>query len=218
MWKKLREPVNGLTHYFAAVAAVVGLVALVIVSRDDYLKQMSLVVYGASLILLLMASASYHLIQAAPARTQFLRKLDHTAIFFLIAGSYTPICYNVLTGFWRWGLLTIIWTMALVGSGFKLAFIKTPRLLSAAPYIVMGWLGVMGGSELFRAFPTGAIALLAAGGLFFTVGAVIYVTKTLNFVPGVFGFHEVWHIFVIAGCLCHFLVMLLYVAPYPRIP
>lgn len=218
MWKIFREPVNGLTHYFAAVAAVVGLAALVIVSRDDFLKQMSLVVYGASLILLLMASASYHLIQGAPQRIQFLRKLDHTAIYFLIAGSYTPICYNVLTGFWRWGLLTIIWTMALVGSGFKIAFIKTPRLLSAAPYIVMGWLGVMGGSELFRVFPAGALALLAAGGLFFTVGAAVYVTKTLNFVPGVFGFHEVWHIFVIAGCLCHFLVMLLYVAPIARIP
>ena len=218
MWKKLREPVNGLTHYFAALVALGGLIALVIISRDDFLKQTSLLVYGVCLILLLMASASYHLIVAGPGRIQFLRKLDHTAIYFLIAGTYTPICYNVLTGFWRWGLLAIIWTMALAGSGFKIAFIKTPRLLSAAPYIVMGWLGVLGGGELFRVFPAGAIAWLVAGGLFYSVGAIVYVTKTLNFKPGVFGFHEIWHLFVIAGCLCHYMVMLLYIAPYSRVP
>ena len=101
---------------------------------------------------------------------------------------------------------------------FKIAFIKTPRLLSAAPYIVMGWLGVLGGGELFRVFPAGAIAWLVAGGLFYSVGAIVYVTKTLNFKPGVFGFHEVWHLFVIAGCLCHYMVMLLYIAPYSRVP
>ncbi len=218
MFKNLREPVNGLTHYFAALAAVVGLVILLVVSRDDVSKQLSLVIYGACLILLLMASSAYHLIKASPERIQFLRKLDHTAIYFLIAGTYTPICFNILTGFWRWGLLVIIWTMALVGSGFKIAFIKTPRILSAAPYIVMGWLGVMAGGELFRVFPTGALVWLLAGGLFFTVGSVVYVTKTLNFVPGVFGFHEVWHLFVIAGCLCHFMMVLLYVAPVARVP
>ena len=218
MWKKLREPVNGLTHYFAALVALGGLIALVIISRDDFLKQTSLLVYGVCLILLLIASASYHLIVARPERIQFLRKLDHTAIYFLIAGTYTPICYNVLTGFWRWGLLAIIWTMALAGSGFKIAFIKTPRFLSAAPYIVMGWLGVLGGGELFRVFPAGAIPWLVAGGLFYSVGAIVYVTKTLNFKPGVFGFHEVWHLFVIAGCLCHYMVMLLYIAPYSRVP
>jgi hemolysin III len=81
----------------------------------------------------------------------------------------------------------------------------------------MGWLGVMGGGELVRVFPTGAIVWLIAGGLFFTVGAVVYVTKAMNFVPGVFGFHEVWHLFVIAGCLCHFMLILLYVAPYSRL-
>lgn len=218
MFKNLREPVNGLTHYFAAVAAVVGLGVLVVVGRDDVFKQLSLVVYGASLILLLSASAAYHLIKAKPERIQFLRKLDHTAIYFLIAGTYTPICFNVFSGFWRWGLLSIIWTIALVGSGFKIAFIKTPRLLSALPYIVMGWLGVLAGGEFTRVFPTGAMIWLIAGGLFFTVGAVVYVTKTMNFVPGVFGFHEVWHLFVIAGCLCHFMLILLYVAPYPRVP
>jgi hemolysin III len=218
MFKNLREPVNGLTHFIAGLAAVIGLIVLVVVARDDVSKQLSLVVYGTCLILLLMASSAYHLIKASPERIQILRKLDHTAIYFLIAGTYTPICFNILTGFWRWGLLAIIWTMALVGSGFKIAFIKTPRILSAIPYIVMGCLGILGGGELFRVFPTGALIWLIAGGVFFIAGSVVYVTKTLNFVPGVFGFHEVWHLFVIAGCLCHFMLILLYIAPVARVP
>lgn len=215
---RFREPVNGLMHYFAAVAAVVGLVVLVILSQDDFFKQMSLVVYGVTLILLLLASSAYHLIVARPERIQFLRKLDHTAIYFLIAGTYTPICFNMLDGFWRWGLLAIIWAMALAGTGLKIAFIKAPRLLTAAIYIVMGWLGIAAGGELLRAFPAGALAWLLAGGICFTVGAVVYVTKIMNFKPGVFGFHEVWHIFVVAGCLCHYMLILLYVAPYSRVP
>ena len=216
MLNRLREPVNGLTHYFAAILAVVGLAVLDVISRNDWPKQLSFVVYGASLTLLLLASAAYHLIKGSPQRIQFLRKLDHTAIYFLIAGTYTPICFNMFTGFWRWGLLSIIWAIALAGSGFKIAFIKTPRLLTAGVYVIMGWLAVMGVNEIIRVFPVAAIIWLAAGGLFFTVGAVVYVTKMFNFAPGVFGFHEVWHLFVIGGCACHFMVMLLYVAPYPR--
>ncbi|MBI4315048.1 MAG: hemolysin III family protein, partial [Chloroflexi bacterium] len=108
----MREPVNGLTHFFAALAAVVGLPLLLIAGRGDAAKQLSLAVYGASLALMLIASASYHLIKGAPERIQFLRKIDHSAIYVLIAGTYTPICFNVLTGFWRWGLLAIIWGIA----------------------------------------------------------------------------------------------------------
>ena len=212
----MREPVNGLTHFFAALAAVAGLPLLLIASRGDAAKQLSLVVYGASLTLMLMASASYHLIKGSPERIQFLRKIDHSAIYVLIAGTYTPICFNVLTGFWRWGLLAIIWGIALAGVGFKIAFIKTPRLLTAGVYVLMGWLGVLGLGEMIRTLPVGAMVWLALGGLFFTVGAVVYVTKKLDFVPGVFGFHEVWHLFVIAGCLSHFILIWLYVAPYAR--
>ena len=216
MISKLREPVNGLTHFFAGLAAVAGLVVLLVIGRGDFQKQASLAVYGASLVLLLFASAAYHLTVASPERIQFLRKLDHTAIYFLIAGTYTPLCIIVFTGFWKWGLLAIIWAIAVVGTGFKIAFIKAPRWLTAGIYVAMGWLGVIGMGEFLRLLPMGAIIWLTAGGLFFTVGAVVYVTKTMNFVPGVFGFHEVWHLFVIGGCFCHYMLILLYVAPFLR--
>jgi hemolysin III len=148
---------------------------------------------------------------------QRLRKLDHSAIFLLIAGTYTPICINLLSGFWKWGILSIVWGIALVGTIMKISWINAPRALSAAIYLGMGWLAVLAGRELFVALPAGALAWLAAGGLFFTLGAVIYITKILDFWPGLFGFHEVWHIFVMGGCFCHYMLMLLYIAPHGQI-
>jgi hemolysin III len=215
MLKQMREPVNGLTHYFAALAAVIGLIVLLVLSRGDFLRQETLLVYGASLVLMLMASASYHLIEGSPQRIQFLRKIDHSSIFILIAGTYTPICVNLMSGFWQWGMLLIIWAFALIGTLSKILLINTPRWFTAAVYLVMGWLGVLAANELLVALPPGALVLLVLGGLAFTFGAIVYITKTMNFVPGVFGFHEVWHIFVIVGCLFHFVLMLVYIAPIP---
>jgi hemolysin III len=213
LFSHMREPVNGLTHYFAAIAAVVGLIVLLLLSRADYLKQESLLIYGASLVLMLTTSAAYHLIQGAPRRMQFLRKLDHSSIFILIAGTYSPLCANLLSGFWQWGMLAIVWALAIIGAISKIFLINTPRWFTATVYLIMGWLGVLGIGEILHALPVGAIVLLVLGGLAFTFGAIIYITKRMNFFPGVFGFHEVWHIFVIVGCLCHFILMALYVAP-----
>ncbi|HEX7588932.1 MAG TPA: hemolysin III family protein [Anaerolineae bacterium] len=215
MLKQMREPVNGLTHYFAALAAVVGLVVLLILSRGDYLKQETLLVYGSSLVLMLMASASYHLIKGPPRRMQFLRKIDHSSVFILIAGTYTPICANLMSGFWQWGMLLVVWTLALIGTFSKILLINTPRWFTAGVYLVMGWLGVLAANEILAALAPGALVLLVLGGLAFTIGAIVYITKRLDFVPGVFGFHEVWHIFVIVGCLFHFVLMLVYIAPIP---
>ncbi len=217
MLKKLREPVNGLTHYFGAIAAVVGLVALLFLGKDDLPKQRSLLVYGASLALLLIASASYHLLHGEEKRMLLLKKIDHAAIYFLIAGSYTPLCVNAFTGFWRWGLLTLIWTIALVGSLTKIFIIQTPRWVTASSYLLMGWFMILAIGEVGRTLPVGAIVWLMAGGITFTLGAVVYVTKKLDFKPGVFGFHEVWHIFVLVGCFCHFIMVAFYIAPMPRI-
>jgi len=215
LFSHMREPVNGLTHYFAAIAAVVGLIVLLILSRADYLKQESLLVYGASLALMLTTSAAYHLIPGSPRRIKFLRKLDHSAIFILIAGTYTPVCANLLTGFWQWGMLTIVWGLAIIGTVSKTFLINTPRWFTATVYLIMGWLAVLGIGEILAALPIGAIIFLTLGGLAFTFGAIVYITKTMNFFPGVFGFHEVWHIFVIVGCLCHFILIAIYVAPVP---
>jgi hemolysin III len=209
---KLREPVNGLTHLAAAVMAAVGLVVLLYLAYGALTEQVALLIYGSSLVLMFSASATYHLVKSNPRVTLWLRKLDHSAIYLLIAGTYTPICVHFFEGFWRWGILAIIWSMALAGIGVKLFIIRAPRWLTAGIYLLMGWLAVIAVREILRSMPVGALAWLLAGGILFSVGALVYVFKRPNFFPGVFGFHEVWHIFVILGCLAHFILVAAYVA------
>lgn len=215
MLSKLREPVNGLTHLVAAAIALVGLVILVVIGWEQPGKVISLVIYGISLVTLFLASGLYHSVLATPRVVQRLRKFDHSAIFLLIAGTYTPICTNLLAGFWKWGLLGIVWGLALAGIGVKIFFLNAPRWVTAGVYILMGWLSIFGIREMLVTMPVGAIIWLAAGGLIYTLGAVVYITKRMDFLPGVFGFHEVWHIFVILGALAHFIMIATYVAPVP---
>jgi hemolysin III len=209
---QLREPVNGLTHLAAAVMAAVGLVVLLYLAYGALPEQVAILIYGSSLVLMFSASATYHLVKTNPRGTLWLRKLDHSAIYLLIAGTYTPICVHFFEGFWRWGILTIIWSMALAGIGVKLFIIRAPRWLTAGIYLLMGWLAMIAIREMLRSMPLGALAWLLAGGIFFSVGALVYIFKRPNFIPGVFGFHEVWHIFVILGCLAHFILIAAYVA------
>ena len=213
MLKKLREPVNGLTHLGAAVAAGIGLIILLVIGWGNIGKTISLTVYGISLILLFAASAIYHMVWARPTILNNLRKLDHSAIYILIAGTYTPFCFNLFTGFWQWGMLILIWGLAIIGVAVKLLWMDAPRWLYTGVYIAMGWLALLGSKELLATLPAGAIAWLLIGGITFTVGAIIYATKSFNFFPGKFGFHEVWHIFVILGALAHFIGILVYIAP-----
>jgi hemolysin III len=209
----LREPVNGLTHAASALLALLGLAWLLAASPPDWLARLALLAYGVSLVLLFSASAAYHLVKTTPERTLLLRKLDHTAIFLLIAGTYTPVCAIVLSGAWRWGLLAVIWTLAAVGIIYKLAFMRGPRWLSVVIYVAMGWLGVIGFGPLVEVVPAAGIGWLVAGGLLYTGGALIYATRWLDFYPGVFGFHEVWHLFVSAASAAHFVFVLGYVVP-----
>ena len=214
MLKKLREPVNGLTHFFAAIFAAVGLIVLIMLGWKNILKEISFSVYGTSLILLFAASATYHMVRAKPKIIESLRKLDHSAIYLLIAGTYTPFCVVMFKGFWQWGLLAIIWSLAIIGIIVKMFVIRAPRWLTAGVYVVMGWLCIAAIGEMLKVLPAGALAWLIAGGVIYTLGAIIYITKTLDFLPGKFGFHEVWHIFVILGALAHFIAIAAYVAPH----
>ena len=204
-------------HLVAAVLAAVGMIGLVYVGRGSILKQVSLLVYGLSLVAMFSASATYHLVNAKPPVMKLLRKMDHSAIYLVIAGTYTPICLFFFNGFWQWGMLALIWTMAIAGIAVKLFILNAPRALTAAIYLVMGWLAVFAIPEMLNVMPFGAIAWLFAGGVFFTIGAFVYVFKKPDWYPRVFGFHEVWHIFVILGCLCHFIVIAAYVASFPRV-
>ncbi len=213
MLKKFREPVNALTHLGAAVAAVPGLVLLLYLGWGEPVKQATLALYGVSLVLMFLASGLYHMVKSTPQVILGLRKFDHSAIYLLIAGTYTPICFYYLEGGWRWGLLGAVWAMAIIGIGIKLFIIKAPRWVTAGIYLIMGWLAVAAGQEIFQALSPAALAWLLAGGVFFTIGAVVYITKWPNFVPNVFGFHELWHIFVILGALSHYILIAVFVAP-----
>lgn len=209
--QKFRDPVSGLTHLVSAMAALVGMAVLLIVARSQTTRMIAFLIYGLSLILMFSASATYHLVQAGPKAKAILRKIDHSAIYVLIAGTYTPICLSFFTGFWRWGLLSIVWAIAVIGVGTKMFVINAPRWISAGLYLVMGWLSSIAIREIFQTMPAGAIAWLVAGGLFFTFGALIYILKKPDPYPAVFGFHEIWHIFVILGCLSHFILIARYV-------
>ena len=205
-----REPFNGLSHLIGAILSLIGFIYLMFRGWGDTTRVIAYLIYGISLILMFSSSAAYHLIHASDRAMLVLRKLDHTAIYLLIAGSYTPMCLIFFEGFWRFGMLTIIWSMALVGIIVKLFVIKAPRWVTAGLYLLMGWTCVMAIGEMIRTMPAGAFVWLILGGLFYTVGAVIYITRKLDFKPDVFGFHEVWHIFVILGAASHFIMIAIF--------
>ena len=208
MLKKLREPVNSLTHWAGAILALAGLIALLIVGWGAPLKVVSLIIYGVSLIFLFSASATYHMVQVKDKALEIFRKVDHAAIYCLIAGTYTPFCINAFTGFWKWGMLTIIWSLAIIGIVIKVFIIRSPRWLNAGIYVAMGWLCVGASGQLLAALPAWVLTWLIIGGVTYTLGAVVYSTKMFNFVPGVFGFHEVWHIFVLLAAAAHFVAVM----------
>lgn len=204
MLKIFREPVNSLTHWAGALLAVAGLVALLIVGWGTPAKVISLAIYGVSLIFLFSASAAYHMVQVRDRVLEIFRKVDHAAIYCLIAGTYTPFCVNAFDGFWKWGMLSIIWSLAVIGIIVKIFYIRAPRWLNAGIYLVMGWLSVAGIGQMLAVLPAPVIGWLMAGGVMYTLGAIVYVTKIFNFKPGIFGFHELWHIFVMLAAAAHF--------------
>lgn len=210
---KLKDPVSGLTHLAGALLSVVALVLLVClaVRIGTAWHVVAFAIFGASLILLYTASSLYHLLPLSERGNRVLRRLDHIMIFLLIAGTYTPVCLIPLRGGWGWSLLVSVWTLALAGVVLKLFWLQAPRWLSTGIYLFMGWLIVVAFWPLIQTVPPGGVIWMAVGGLFYTVGAVIYGLKRPNLIPGVFGFHEIFHLFVIAGSFSHFWMMLRYV-------
>ena len=170
-------------------------------------------IFGISLVALYIASSLYHLLPLSPAGVARLRKLDHVAIFVLIAGTYTPFCLLALDGGWRWGVLAIAWGLALCGASLKLLWMGAPRWLSVLLYLGMGWVAVAAVPALLRTLPAGGMAWVLAGGLTYSAGALVYGLKRPNPIPGAFGFHELWHLFVVAGSACHFWAVLRYLVP-----
>ena len=209
--QRFREPVSGFTHLGGAIAAIIGMILLVALTREDTAKMISMGVYGLSATALFLASTVMHLSYGSPRLQDWLRSLDHAAIYLLIAGTYTPICYNVLTGTWRWGMLGLIWLLALGGIIYKLATRhRAHTALSTAFYVAMGWAALLVLPRALELLPLGALLLIVAGGVIYSLGAVVFATRRPNFHPQ-FGHHEVWHLFVLAGFALHFAAILFYV-------
>ena len=165
MLKKLREPVNSLTHWVGAFLALIGMIALLIVGWGTPTKVISFLVYGLSLTFLFSASATYHMVQVKDKALEIFRKIDHSAIFLLIAGTYTPFCVNAFSGFWKWGLLSIVWSLALIGIIVKVFTIRAPRWLNAGIYLVMGWLCIAAIGQMLAVLPAWVLGWLIAGGV-----------------------------------------------------
>lgn len=212
MLRRFRDPISGLTHLLGAILSVGALVWLlwVAVGQGNVWQIVSFAVFGVSLILLYTSSAIYHVVQASTRVIQNLRRLDHTMIFVLIAGTYTPFCLGPLRGPWGFWLLGVIWGIGVLGILFSIFWIDAPRWLTTGLYLAMGWAIVVAAVPLVRSLPGGALIWLAIGGLMYSLGAVIYATKRPNPLPGVFGFHEIWHLFVLAGSFSHFVSVVRY--------
>jgi hemolysin III len=212
MIEKFREPASGLSHFVGAVFSIVALILLLhaAITKESTVELVAYSIFGASMIFLYSASTIYHLIKASEKVIVRLRKLDHAMIFVLIAGSYTPICLIPLRGELGYILLLTLWITAVCGIIFKMFFINAPRWFYTMVYIVMGWAAVFVIVPLYNAVGLGAIIWLVVGGLFYTVGGVIYALKKPNFIPNWLGFHEVFHILIIMGTISHFLMIYLY--------
>lgn len=203
------ELANTLTHAFGMVLSIVGLVLLLIKStahNADALTLTSMGIYGSSMIVLFLASTLYHAIPYQRAK-RALKTFDHCAIYLLIAGSYTPFLLVSLRTPLAFGLMAVIWGIALFGIIMKLAFVYRFKRLSLVTYLAMGWLSLIVIYQLAMNLSVGGLTLLAAGGVIYSLGVIFYVAKRIPYN------HAIWHGFVLAGCACHFFAIYLYVDP-----
>lgn len=209
MLQKLREPVSGLTHLIGAIVSAIGMVILVIsaINKGTASYIVSVSIFGLSLVLLYTASSLYHLLSISEKGIKILRKIDHMMIYILIAGTYTPVCLIGLKGRLGLGLLIGIWTLAVIGIVLKVVWFNAPRWIYTSFYVIMGWLAVIAIVPLIRTIPLTGFVLLAAGGIFYTIGAIIYGLRWPLRNSKYFGFHEIFHIFVMLGSLSHYILV-----------
>lgn len=202
----VKDPVSGFSHLVGLGLALVAVPCLLrcASARCDPETLVTSSAYGVSLIALYAASSAYHLVVADARVSQRLRLLDHIAIFLLIAGTCTPFFHRAFEGKTRVVMMSVVWGLAVAGIFLKVAWRRAPRLLYTSIYVGMGWLVVVRWTTVVHRLPAAALALVVAGGLTYTVGAIVYATKRPDPFPQVFGFHEIWHMFVLAGSGLHF--------------
>lgn len=202
------EIMNSITHGIGAALSVAGLTVLVVLAvlYGNVTQVVSFSIYGGSLIVLYLASTLYHSFQQ-PKVKRVLKFIDHAAIFFLIAGTYTPFLLLGVQGAWGWTFLVVIWGIAILGVSFKAIFFNRMQKASVMLYILMGWLSVLILRSLLDNIPVGGLIWLGLGGAAYTIGVIFYAMKKVPYM------HGVWHLFVLAGSLCHYFAILLYLAP-----
>jgi hemolysin III len=206
------EIAHALTHGVGAIAAIVGLIFMLVwaVSYGDTFHVVSASIYGASLILLYLASTLYHAFPW-PRIKAFFQQMDHAAIYVLIAGTYTPFALVNLRGPWGWSLLGVVWGIAVVGVIMEVAMKERKKWLSLSLYLGMGWMALIMIKPMIDSVEPGGLWLLLAGGLAYTFGVIFYVWKSLRF------HHAIWHLFVLAGSVLHFFSVFYFVLPQPDI-
>jgi hemolysin III len=209
----VKEPVDARISFAGLLAAVAGVVYLAIRFHGDLPVLAAMLAYGASLCVLFGASSLYHGVRTSAATTAVLRKIDHAAIYVLIAGSYTPVLFVGLYGAWRIATLAAIWAVAIAGVMLTVWFVHAPRWLSTVVYIAMGWFAIVPAFKLVPSLPPVVTLLIALGGVLYTLGAVVYATRKLDLLPRRFGFHEIFHLFVLAGAATHFVAIAIFLVP-----
>lgn len=211
----IREPGSAITHYIGMLMAMVAAVPLLIKASlsQNMLYIIAMIIFIGSMVLLYGASALYHAVNLKGKALKVFKKIDHMMIFVLIAGSYTPVCLLVLEPSVGYPLLIIVWATAIIGMLIKLFWVTCPKWFSSVIYIAMGWECVLVFGPLVDSLEPGAFWWLLIGGLFYTVGGVIYALKIpfLEHIHKYFGLHEIFHLFIMAGSICHFVFMFMYV-------
>lgn len=208
----IREPGSALTHFIGCIMAAIAAAPLIIKAPTS-ISTMAMTIFMISMILLYGASATYHSVNVSEKVIKIFKKIDHMMIFVLIAGSYTPVCMIVLGGSKGYSLLALVWGIAFIGMGIKFLWVTCPKWFSSIIYISMGWLCVFVMGTLWDTLSHVAFGWLLAGGIFYTVGGIIYALKlpVFNSLHKYFGSHEIFHLFVMAGSICHFIFMYCFV-------
>jgi len=203
---------RGLSHAAAFLAAV-PLGVLLVVEAETARGRLSAIVFGAAVVAMFGASALYHSPNWREAPRRWLRRVDHAGIFALIAGTYTAFGVLALSGYWRWVVLSIVWAGALAAIVFKFAWIDAPKWISAVIGVALGWVGVVVAPQLLGEIGVTASLLVLVGGLLYTLGALVYAFRRPDPYPDVFGFHEVFHVLVIAAVACQYAAVAFFVLP-----
>ena len=212
----IRDPGSALTHLIAMMMALVASAPLLVKTALNAggREFIAMCIFIGSMVLLYAASTTYHSVNVTGNRLKLFKKIDHMMIFVLIAGTYTPVCLIILGGELGYTLLTVIWSIAIVGILIKAFWVTCPKWFSSLIYIAMGWVCIFVFGPLRSTLPTAAFVWLLVGGIIYTIGGVIYALKLPVFdsIHKYFGSHEIFHLFVMGGSICHFVFMYMYVA------